>query len=147
MFSLTSSWGQNTQATDVRTRIFEGALTFPGSPPSLLQEGFLVPSPVFSSGPGYLNKTGETRRLFTVSKEISRPPASGRSVLAGRMSDSSLLGRLFSEADFSRQPADYVYLHSGFFCRREWEIEKATHVPIRFRIGSLADCDAMEGKH
>jgi|KBSMisStandDraft_5_1062788.scaffolds.fasta_scaffold23716_3 hypothetical protein len=147
MFSLTSGWGQNTRATDVRMGFFEGTLSFPGSPPSLLPEGFLVPCPLFPSGSGYLNTNGETKRLFTVSKEMTRPPGSGWSVSEGKLSGTGLSGPIFSEADLSRQPADYIYLHSGFFCRREWEIEKATHVPIRFRIGSLADCDAMEGKH
>src|SRR5450755_3247149 len=45
------------------------------------------------------------------------------------------------------QPANLYYLHSGFFCKREWEFEKTTHVPFRFRLGSLADCNALEGKH
>ena len=45
------------------------------------------------------------------------------------------------------QPADLYYIQSGFFCKREWELEKTTHLPIRFRLGSLADCNALEGKH
>jgi hypothetical protein len=44
-------------------------------------------------------------------------------------------------------PPDIYYIQSGFFCKREWEIEKATHIPLRFRLGSLADCNALEGKH
>jgi hypothetical protein len=44
-------------------------------------------------------------------------------------------------------PPDIYYLQSGFFCKREWELEKATHIPFRFRLGSLAELDAMEGKH
>jgi hypothetical protein len=43
-------------------------------------------------------------------------------------------------------PSDSYYIQSGFFCKREWELEKATHIPFRFRLGSLADCNAMEGK-
>jgi hypothetical protein len=43
-------------------------------------------------------------------------------------------------------PSDIYYIQSGFFCKREWEIEKATHIPLRFRLGSLADCNALEGK-
>ncbi len=44
-------------------------------------------------------------------------------------------------------PADLYYIQSGFFCKREWELEKVTHIPFRFRLGSLADCNTMEGKH
>jgi hypothetical protein len=44
-------------------------------------------------------------------------------------------------------PSDIYYIQSGFFCKREWQIEKATHIPLRFRLGSLADCNALEGKH
>ena len=45
------------------------------------------------------------------------------------------------------QPANLYYLQSGFFCKREWELEKFTHIPFRFRLGSLADCNTFEGKH
>ena len=44
-------------------------------------------------------------------------------------------------------PSDIYYIQSGFFCKREWEMEKATHIPLRIRLGSLADCNALEGKH
>ncbi|HEY2349155.1 MAG TPA: hypothetical protein VGH64_09075, partial [Puia sp.] len=43
-------------------------------------------------------------------------------------------------------PPNIYYIESGFFCKREWEFEKTTHIPFRFRLGSLADCNAMEGK-
>jgi hypothetical protein len=36
---------------------------------------------------------------------------------------------------------------SAIFCKIEWEMEKSTHIPLRFRLGSLADCNALEGKH
>ena len=45
------------------------------------------------------------------------------------------------------QPANLYFLQSGYFCKREWELEKITHIPFRFRLGSLADCNALEGKH
>jgi hypothetical protein len=34
----------------------------------------------------------------------------------------------------------------GFFCREELKIEKATKMPIRIRLGSLAQCNYYEGK-
>jgi hypothetical protein len=44
-------------------------------------------------------------------------------------------------------PSNIYYTQSGIMCKMEWQVEKATHVPLRFRLGSLADCNAMEGKH
>jgi hypothetical protein len=45
------------------------------------------------------------------------------------------------------QSPNLYYLQSGYFCKREWEFEKATRIPLRIRLGSLADCNALEGKH
>lgn len=44
-------------------------------------------------------------------------------------------------------PSNIYYIQSGFFCKREWELEKTSHIPFRIRLGSLADCNALEGKH
>jgi hypothetical protein len=44
-------------------------------------------------------------------------------------------------------PSNIFYTQSGVFCKMEWELEKASHIPFRFRLGSLADCNALEGKH
>ena len=43
-------------------------------------------------------------------------------------------------------PQNYNAKNLPFFCRKEWQIEKATKLPIRFRLGSVADCNKLEGK-
>ena len=41
---------------------------------------------------------------------------------------------------------DFSTCTYGFFCRQELKVEKATRMPIRFRLGSLAQCNYYEGK-
>lgn len=35
----------------------------------------------------------------------------------------------------------------GFFCKQEIKMDKTTKVPFRFRLGSVADCNRLEGKN
>jgi hypothetical protein len=34
----------------------------------------------------------------------------------------------------------------GFFCKKELQIEKVIKFPLKFRLGSVQQCDWMEGK-
>ena len=43
-------------------------------------------------------------------------------------------------------PADYYTCNFGFFCKKELLIEKATKIPLRFRLGSLQQCNYYEGR-
>jgi hypothetical protein len=40
----------------------------------------------------------------------------------------------------------YYVSHLGFFCKRELDIQKTTHLPVFFRLGSLESCNKLEGK-
>jgi hypothetical protein len=40
----------------------------------------------------------------------------------------------------------YYIGNLGFFCRKELQIEKTSHLPLRFRLGSLQEVNRLEGK-
>jgi hypothetical protein len=55
------------------------------------------------------------------------------------------------QSTMARQPicvlsADYYVTRLGFFCKEEINFEKATKIPFKFRLGSVAECDWLEGK-
>jgi len=41
---------------------------------------------------------------------------------------------------------NYYTEHFGIMCKKELAIEKATKIPLRFRLGSLQQCNYLEGK-
>jgi len=47
--------------------------------------------------------------------------------------------------EFLLSPGFYAS-NLGFFCKQEIKFEKATKIPFKFRLGSVQQCDWMEGK-
>lgn len=43
-------------------------------------------------------------------------------------------------------PENVYVQRLSFFCRKEWQFERATSIPLRFRLGSLAYTDYLERK-
>lgn len=43
--------------------------------------------------------------------------------------------------------ANYYSTQLGFFCKQEIKFEKIAKIPFKFRMGSVEDCDRLEGKH
>jgi hypothetical protein len=40
----------------------------------------------------------------------------------------------------------YYSKNLGFFCRKEWQLQQATRLPLRIRLGSLDYVNRLEGK-
>jgi hypothetical protein len=47
----------------------------------------------------------------------------------------------------SNLPATYCAQDLAFFCRLEVQMEKATKIPVRFRLGDVQQVDYLEGKY
>jgi hypothetical protein len=43
-------------------------------------------------------------------------------------------------------PPSFSTHNWGFFCRQELKFEKTFKIPFRFRLGSVQQCDRLEGK-
>src|SRR5262245_35199407 len=43
-------------------------------------------------------------------------------------------------------PGNFYSKNIGFFCRQEIRLDNAIKIPFRFRLGSVNDCDWLEGK-
>ncbi len=43
-------------------------------------------------------------------------------------------------------PGDFYVKQLGFFCKQEIKIDRATKINLRLRLGSLEQCDWLEGK-
>jgi hypothetical protein len=85
--------------------------------------------------------------------KAAKPPISlvqGQSAQASSYFETGRAPAPFFKALFIPQKmpgADYYTRHMGFFCKKEWEFEKTAHLPLRFRLGSLENCNYLEGKN
>jgi hypothetical protein len=125
MISFLSGWGQNNSVLKPKKDFLD--LTYPGAPVARIYPGL----------PLYTSQT----------TSFPDPAVGEQTGISAQIKENPFKGFNWQMDGSYVQPANLYYLQSGFFCKREWEFEKATHIPFRFRLGSLADCNAMEGKN
>jgi hypothetical protein len=86
--------------------------------------------------------------LFTVAqKNYSSTPA-GSLILSSGIKDANKTQnqRLISLRPAYTLTPDYYTQHMGLICKKELALEKVTRMPLRFRLGSLQQCNYLEGK-
>jgi hypothetical protein len=71
----------------------------------------------------------KTKFIVPVKKEISASPFIN-----------------FTQISYSLISPGFYTQHFGFFCKKELQMGKITKVPFKFRLGSVQQCDWMEGK-
>ena len=91
------------------------------------------------SGSQYFNYYSTVASVY---KPFYHTPSSKTSIL-------TKMGQFTGQKNFllnSSIAGDFYQKSLGFMCQKEWQMEKHTKVPLRFRLGSLAYTDYLEGK-
>ncbi len=65
--------------------------------------------------------------------------------LSGHLPDQSVQ-KINSTSLYNVIPQNFYTSNFGFFCKQELNVEKATKIPLRIRLGSLEQCNYYEGK-
>ena len=82
----------------------------------------------------------------TFSKTTAENITSPRFTLNNAIHADTLKNNIRYTTPFTFMASNYYTSTLGFFCKKEVEIEKVLKFPVKFRLGSVAYTDKMEGK-
>ncbi|PWV53907.1 hypothetical protein [Chitinophaga sp. S165] len=82
--------------------------------------------------------TKSSKLWFTDKKEVAAPAY----LSSFQVTDN----RTLPEAKLPLAANSYYQQHFGFFCKKEWNWEKQTQLPVKVRLGSYQEAQRLEGK-
>jgi hypothetical protein len=107
---------------------------------------FLLNGEIFSQE-NYFKKTGYAHSI-SVKSHLFATKCGYRNTPLNSTIIEAISSPIGTNYPFKLHPvsADYYCRGLGLICQSEWRFEKATKLPLRLRLGSLAYVDYMEGK-
>ena len=90
--------------------------------------------------------SGSAQKTFFAENKIEPIRFVNNKNIDSLVASSPLKSLPFSTFSNTLLPENFAMCTLGFFCRQEIKLEKAVKIPIRFRLGSLKQCNYYEGK-
>jgi hypothetical protein len=91
-------------------------------------------------------QTFTTATPYKQDKQGTFYDSSHKNVIAPRTADIRINVNLFPDTSVKTVPSTFYFNSIGFFCQKELQIEKAVGHAVKFRLGSVAYTDEIEGK-
>ena|SRR6186997_3282746 len=109
----------------------------------------LIVIPVLSRAQQKMGTIGQlaVAPLYPLIHQTAIPLMTGKSPVFSTFSSSQLTTTTTPKAKSPVGPRDYYQQCFGYFCKREWDWEKQTKVPVKLRLGSYQEAQRIEGKH
>jgi len=82
--------------------------------------------------------------IFTAAGQATNDSLQNKAMATRILKESSIPKPIFLPSVI---PANFYSTHLPFFCDKELKLQKVVKIPVKFRIGSVDDCNKLEGKH
>lgn len=91
----------------------------------------------------FVSKAIFAQETVLLNSQVLLKQVAGNAVLTKNPAYPVKTGNASAKAFLSPQ---YYSSQLGFFCKQEIKFDKITKIPFRLRLGSVAQCDLLEGK-